>query len=436
LAFNTSIFSLLDALLLRPLPGARSDGLVAIYRGDNRPCSYPDFLDFQDRGGAFSGLAADMTNESALDVRATSEIILIEGVSYNYASVLETRPSLGRWFSAQDERTTDEFPMVISYRVWQSRFGADPQVIGKRVRLESQWYIVVGVAARDFQGIALPVVTDAWVPLVTYAQHNDFAARLVKNRQGGRVMMFGRLKPGITRSQAQAQINIVDNQLRREYPRPDPQAVTLRVEPARGTPDPGSRRMGAQPVILLAVVVGLVLLIACTNIAGLLLTRGAARRREVSIRLALGASRARICRQTLIESLLLTLVGATAGLGAFGVLALLVATVGLYGVVAFGVRQRTQEFGIRMALGAERHDVLGLVISDVLALTLGGVGLGLFASVALTRLLRGFLYGLSPTDSATFVAVALVWTTVAVFASCVPAYHATKVDPLVALRYE
>jgi ABC-type antimicrobial peptide transport system permease subunit len=123
-------------------------------------------------------------------------------------------------------------------------------------------------------------------------------------------------------------------------------------------------------------------------------------------------------------------------LGAFGVLALLVATVGLYGVVAFGVRQRTQEFGIRMALGAERHDVLGLVISDVLALTLGGVGLGLFASVALTRLLRGFLYGLSPTDSATFVAVALVWTTVAVFASCVPAYHATKVDPLVALRYE
>jgi putative ABC transport system permease protein len=123
-------------------------------------------------------------------------------------------------------------------------------------------------------------------------------------------------------------------------------------------------------------------------------------------------------------------------LGAFGVLALLVATVGVYGVIAFGVRQRTREFGIHMALGAERRDVLRLVIGDGLALTLAGVGLGLIASFAFTRLLGGFLYGLSPTDSTTFVAVAFVWTTVALLASCVPAYHATKVDPLIALRYE
>jgi len=227
---NMPIFS---PLLLRPLPGIKSGGLVAVYRGDDRPCSYPDFLDFQERGTAFSGLTADMTSESVLDVGDTSEIILIEGVSYNYASVLETQPSLGRWFSAQDEHTADQYPAVISYRVWQSRFGADLQVIGKRARLESQWYTVVGVAAKDFQGMALPIVTDVWVPLVKYARHNEFAGRLVKNRQEGRVMMFGRLKPGITIPQAQAQIKVVDNQLRREYPVLDPRAVTLRVEPAR-----------------------------------------------------------------------------------------------------------------------------------------------------------------------------------------------------------
>ena len=123
-------------------------------------------------------------------------------------------------------------------------------------------------------------------------------------------------------------------------------------------------------------------------------------------------------------------------LGAFGALALLVAAVGLYGVIAFGVKQRTQEFGIRMALGAERRDVLGVVIGDVVVLTLAGVSLGLCASFGLTRLLRGFLYGLSPTDGRTFAAVAIVWTGVALIASCVPAYRATKVDPLIALRYE
>ena len=227
---NTSIFSLLNALLLRPLAGARSDGLVVVYRGDDRPCSYPDFLDFQDRGTAFSGLAADVTDESALDAGESSEIILMEGVTYNYASVLETRPSLGRWFSTQDERTpADQFPAVISYRVWQRRFGADPQVIGKSVRLESQWYTVVGVAAKDFQGMALPIVTDAWVPLVKYALHNEYAARVLKDRQGGSVTLLGRLKPGVTISQAQAQMNVVDSQLRREYLRPDPRAKALRV---------------------------------------------------------------------------------------------------------------------------------------------------------------------------------------------------------------
>jgi macrolide transport system ATP-binding/permease protein len=782
---NTSIFSLLNALLLRPLPGANTSGLVAIYRGGNRPCSYSDFLDFQRRGSAFASLAADASNESTLDVgdSGTSELILLEGVSYNYAAVLGTRASLGRWFSAEDERAAmEQFPAVISYRLWQSRFGAAPQAIGSRIRVESQWYTVVGVAAQEFRGVGPPIVTDVWLPLVRYALHNDYAARLVNDRLEGNVMMFCRLKPGVGASEAQAQLNLVDAQLRREYPRPGGRVAALEVETPRGASDPGSRRMVGQPVTMLAIVVALVLLIACANIAALLLTRGVARRRELSIRMALGAGRARVCRQMMIESLLLSLLGAVAGLaaaiwtnrietrellslpspialgldlsfdgrvlafvlgasivttflfglmpalsqsktelvpalkgsevrletrrrrftlrnlyavaqvslslvllivaglfiralhratridlgfnprglvsarvfvpkpefnettgrdlyrrvlaltrnlpgvssatlsyasplismsecvvpddaagshpaftaganiigadyfstlgiplvrgrafsprddfsappvlivnealarrywpgenavgkrvrigrgcekgegsraeivgvaknalyasldsidrpyvffpieqrfalyiallvrtggdptryttvlrtelrqlddrlriyqidtlaaeidqslvavrfeasllGAFGALALVVAAVGLYAVIAFGVRHRTQEFGIRMALGARRSDVLRLVIGDGLALALVGVCLGLGCSVLLTRLLGGFLYGLSTTDGATFAAVALLWTAVALIASCVPAYQSTRVDPLNSLRCE
>jgi predicted permease len=312
---NTSIFSLLNALMLRPLAVPDSGGMLGIYRGDGRPCSYPDFLDFQQRANAFSGLAADMNTESALDVGDSSEVILAEGVSYNYSAVLEIKPVLGRWFAAEDERAAG-FPAVISYRTWQSRFGGDPHVIGKQVRLESQWYIVIGVAPKDFQGMALPVLTAVWVPLVRYAQHNEFAARMVKDRIGGRVLMFGRLRPGVTASQAQAELNTVDVQLHRDYPRREAREKALRVERARGTSDPGYRRLVAQLLMLLLAVVGLVLLISCANVANLLLGRGVSRRREVSIRLALGASRGRICRQMLLESLLLSVMGAAAGLAA------------------------------------------------------------------------------------------------------------------------
>jgi putative ABC transport system permease protein len=123
-------------------------------------------------------------------------------------------------------------------------------------------------------------------------------------------------------------------------------------------------------------------------------------------------------------------------LGAFGILAVLIASVGLYGVIAFTAKQRIREFGIRMALGAHRSDVLQLVTGDALLLALAGVGLGVVGSLVSTNLLRGFLYGLSPTDAATYAGAALLWTAVSLVASCVPAYRATRVDPAIALREE
>jgi hypothetical protein len=223
---NTSIFSLLNVLMLRPLAVPESAGLFEVLRGNNRPCSYPDFLDFQRRTHTVALLAADTTTESALDVGDSSKVILLEAVSYNYAAVLGLRPQVGRWFSADDEHM-GQFPAVISYETWQSRFGADPQVLGKQVRVESQWYTVIGVARQDFQGMAMPVTTAVWVPLVTYAQHNEFGASTLHDRFAHRVMIFARLKPSVGPAAAQADLNAVSVELRREYPGPQTREAPL-----------------------------------------------------------------------------------------------------------------------------------------------------------------------------------------------------------------
>ena len=161
---NTSIFGLLNALLLRPLAVADSGRLFAVYRGNARPCSYLDFVDFQQRVTGFSGLAADATNESALDVGdGRSQVVLLEAVSFNYAQVMGVKASVGRWFANEDERGGDPFQAVISYRAWQSRLGGSAQVIGRRIRLESQMYTVTGVAPKEFPGMAVPVMTEVWV---------------------------------------------------------------------------------------------------------------------------------------------------------------------------------------------------------------------------------------------------------------------------------
>ena len=301
---NASIFSVLNSLFLQPMPVIAPDRLVVLSRGGGPLLSYPDFRDFRDRAVTLEGMAASLPTESSLDFDGLAHSAGAEAVSLDYPSVVGVRPFLGRWFQSEDEAAC-----VISYRAWKRFFAADPDVLGKRVRSETLWYTVVGVAPKEFEGTYLPMSMDLWVPLRRWMnQHPGVPARM-EDRGQPSVFIFGRLKPGIAPRQASAEINSIAAQLPRSETKPAP----IVVEQVRGVPAANSRRNAAPVAGVLMAVVGVILLIACVNVGNLLLARGAARQREISVRIALGAGRGRLLRQLLTESLLLAIGGGLAG---------------------------------------------------------------------------------------------------------------------------
>jgi predicted permease len=301
---NASIFSVLNSLFLRPMPVLAPDRLVVFSRGGGPLLSYPDFRDFRDRTITLEGVAASLATESSLDFDGIAHSAGAEAVSLEYPSVVGVRPFLGRWFQNEDEEAC-----VISYRAWQRFFDGDPDVLGKRVRSETLWYTVVGVAPKDFEGTYLPMSMDLWVPLRRWMnQHPGTPARM-EDRSQPSVFIFGRLKPGVSLRQASAEINSIAAQL----PHPETKVAPIVVEQVRGVPGANTRRNAAPVATVLMAVVGVILLIACVNVGNLLIARGAARSREISVRVALGAGRGRLLRQLLTESLLLAIGGGLAG---------------------------------------------------------------------------------------------------------------------------
>lgn len=297
---NASIFSLLDAVYLRPLPVGNADRVVVLSRSGDPLFSYAEYRGLADRSRSLAGLAASEPEESDLSFEGNAALIGAEPVSGSYAAVLGARTLLGRWFDGEDEPAA-----VISYNAWQRLFHSDPHVLGKVVRSESHTYTVIGVAPPEFGGIYIPLRIDLWVPFRFWAGEN--AARM-------RVMVFGTLKRGVTVSQASAELNAIATELRREDPAMAKSAAApLALELVRGVPSPVSRHLAMPVVILLMTVVSLVLVIACVNVGNLLLARGMGRQREVAVRLALGASRARVLRQLMTENLALGLAGGAAG---------------------------------------------------------------------------------------------------------------------------
>jgi predicted permease len=327
---NTAIFSLMDQVLLRPLPVHDPGALVLLdgpgaFRGrtlNAMTFSYPMYRDFRDRNEVFAGVLARVPLAMTAVWRGASERANGELVSGNYFDVLGIRPALGRLLTAADDQTPGAHPVaVISYGYWQRRFGRDPAILNQSMTVNGHALTIVGVSARGFAGIQVGQAVDLMVPVMMKAQMTPTWNDL-DNRRSRWVTVMARLKPGTSRQQAEVAMNVAYRQINEQEIK-DVADVSdsfrqrfvskhLDVLPGqKGVSD--LRREFSTPLIVLMSMVGVVLLIACANVANLLLARTTSRHREISLRMALGASRLRIVRQQLVESTLLSGAGTMVG---------------------------------------------------------------------------------------------------------------------------
>ena len=315
IAANTTIFSILNALLLRPLPGTvRANQLVLIGRTQDGQgfdtFSYADFLDYQRGSKALSSITAMFTAPAHMSTGGASERVRADVVSGNYFSTLGTQAAHGRLLIPDDDRPGNRV-VVLSYGVWERRFGLDTGVVGKSIRISGTPFTVIGVAERGFNGARATGVVDLFVPLGAAEALLPSAAEMKSQRGAVWLDFFGRLAPGVTPVMAQAELDGIASELARRYPDSN-KGLGVWVSPGIGF-DPATRTSIATFISILTGVVALVLLIACANVANLLLARGAARARELAVRASLGASRARLVRQLLAEGALLATLGGVAG---------------------------------------------------------------------------------------------------------------------------
>ena len=386
---NTALFTVFDALALRPLPLREPEALVRVEgrgrAGERRNLfSYPDYLDLRARAASFEGLAAwnkvaaplgDAAPGGESDIPAPDvEYAPLQLVSENYFAVLGAGTRLGRAFSAEEGRATGgEAVVILSDWFWQRRFGSDPNVVGRELRLRGEPFTIVGVAERGFVGTT-PDAPAGWVPLAARDRLIPAGgwnhARWLAGRDADSFALVGRLREGVTREQAEAELSLLVAGLAREYPGEGRKARATLASGAAFVSLTEEERAVVTPLL---VAVGFVLLIACANVANLLLARGASRQKEI---------------------------------------------------------------GVRLALGAQTSDVLQLVTGQGMRLIAIGLGLGSVAAFFLTKLLEGNLAGVSVHDPWSFGIVVLLLAAVGLLASYLPARKATRVNPIEALRYE
>jgi predicted permease len=312
---NTAIFSLVNTVLLRRIPVERPDEIVSVaVRAKNDSLSafsHPNYVDFRDRNEVLSSLLIYRFVALSLSRSGTNERIWGYEVSGNYFDVLGVKPIKGRTFLPEEDKTRLTHPVVVlSYDGWRHRFAGDPNIVDKDILINNHQFRVIGIAPEGFKGTELVYAPDLWVPNAMM-EWVEPGANWIDNRNTMNFFGIGRLKPGVDASQAQASLNLLAQQLAKEYPDSN-EGQSIRIEPT-GFIIPELRSAVVSFTWVLMAAVALVLLVTCTNLAGLLLARATDRRREIAIRLAMGASRFRLIRQLLVESLLLSIVGGAAG---------------------------------------------------------------------------------------------------------------------------
>jgi predicted permease len=317
----TTVFSAMNALVFRPLPGV-TDGPRLVELDRKQPdgnggisASYPYYEYLRDRARTLAGVSA--WSKVALTIQAGDEGSLAQGslVSGNYFSLLGVRPALGRFFAPDEDRTPLTHPVIVlSHEFWKTWFGADSGVMGRTVAVNGHPFTIIGVASAEFRGVAGPIVTDAWVPLMMRSQLRPEVARSMSDASHAWLQLFGRLKDGVSSEAAQRELSTLTAARASDASEPAwlDKFSTVRLWPLTGLPeDASTAALGFMSLLLGAA--ALVLMIASVNVASMLSARAIARRREMAVRAALGAGRGRLVRQLLTEILVLFVLGALGG---------------------------------------------------------------------------------------------------------------------------